>query len=284
MKKSFLLKSAALAAAVTLVGCAEFSVNRLRNTIPEGSEFTKALAGEYLKFAESEYRIFIDDKSAWHFAEKGHDAASGMEVAPADPANFDIPPSASSELMHSRNRLLHALNAGGKAKWPIESAKAQVSYDCWVEQLQEGFQAPDIRGCRDGFYKFVRLVELRLDEKNPNFDPSLGHRPVHKIYFKLGSSRINKAGLEVIQNVSELVMKYRKQDRDVRVFLYGYTDKIGGKRINDRLSKRRAKNVQRALVRAGVPDQMIDNEGKGLIEGPLKEQENRRVDIQIDVK
>lgn len=282
--KSTALKSVALAATITLVGCAEYSVNKLRNTVPQGSEFTKALAGEYLKFSESEYRIHIDDYSAWEFAQKGLKAAKGEEVAPVDLAKFDIPESAKTELADSRNRLIHALNSQGKTMYPVEAAKAQVMFDCWVEQQEENYQYADIQGCRDGFYKYVRLVELRLDEKNPSFDPALGHRPIHKVYFDTGSSRISKEGLKVIQDVAELLKKFKADDEDVRVFVYGHTDMSGSKRVNERLAKHRAENVRRALVRAGVANKMIDNEGKGRIEGPKHEKENRRVDIQIDVK
>ena len=283
-KTSLLLKGAALLTAISLGGCAEYSVNKLRNTVPEGSEFTKALAGEYLKFAESEYHVHTDDWDANKFAQKGLAAAAGNEVEAEDPTQWDIPEHAQNEIMHSRNRLMHALSSGGKTMHPVEAAKAQVMYDCWVEQQEENFQHTDINGCRDGFYKYVRLVELRLDEKDSKFDASLGHRPVHKIFFKLGSSRINKEGLDVVQSAAELYKKFKAQDQDVRLFVYGYTDKIGGKGVNDRLSKRRAANVRQALVRAGVPSKAIDNEGKGLIEGALKDQNNRRVDIQIDVK
>lgn len=282
--KSTVLKSIALAASVTLVGCAEYSVNKLRSTVPQGSEFTKALAGEYLKFSESEYRIHIDDYSAWKFARKGQDAAMGTEIAPVELAEYDLPESAMGELTASRARLVHALNSQGKTMYPVEAAKAQVMFDCWVEQQSENFQAQDINGCRDGFFKYVRLVELRLDEKSAAFDPSLGNRPTHKIFFNLGSSKISKEGMQVILDVAELVKKFMASDQDMRVFVYGYTDMSGSKSTNERLAKHRADNVRHALVRAGVPNKMIDNEGKGRIDGPKVDQNNRRVDIQIDVK
>lgn len=281
---SILVKGAALAATISLFGCAEIGVNKLRNTVPQGSEFTKALAGEYLKFAESEYKIHNDDWSSWQFAKKGQDAAAGKEVEPEDPKKYDLPEAAQNEIMHSRNRLLHALNAGGKTMYPVEAAKAQVMYDCWIEQQEENFQFNDINGCRDGFYKYVRSIELRLDQKNPKFDAVLTHRPTHSVYFKLGSAFVDKDSSKVIQEVAELYKKFKSQDQDIRLFVYGHTDKVGSVKANDKLSVARAANVAKALIKAGVDKNAIDNEGKGLIEGPLKEPHNRRVDIQIDVK
>lgn len=282
--KSILLKGTALLATISLFGCAEVSVNKLRNTVPQGSEFTKALAGEYLKFSESEYKIHTDDWSAWQFARKGQAAAGGKEVEPEDPKKYDLPESSQNELMHSRNRLLHALNSGGKTRYPVDAAKAQVMYDCWIEQQEENFQFNDIKGCRDGFYKYVRSIELRLDQKNPKFDAVLTHRPTHSVYFKLASALIDKDSSKVIQDVAELYKKFKAQDKDARIFVYGHTDKIGTVKANDKLSAVRASNVAKALVKAGVDKMAIDDEGKGLIEGPLKEPHNRRVDIQVDVK
>lgn len=281
---SFFKKGATLAMTVSLVGCAEVKINELRNTVPQGSEFSKALAGEYLKFAESEYRINIDDLSTWRFSKKGLEAAKGHEVGPEDPMKYDLPEGPKSEILHSRNRLLHVLNSGSKTLYPVESAKAQVMYDCWIEQQSENFQHDHIAACRDGFFKYVRLVELRLDEKNPKFDPKLEARPIHKIYFKLGSALINQEGLDVTLNVADLYKRFKEKEPNVRVFVYAYADKIGTLKANNRLTERRASNVREALVKAGVDHKAIDVEGKGPVEGALKDPENRRVDIQIDAK
>lgn len=280
---SFLAKGVALAAAVSLFGCAEIGVNRLRNAVPQGSEFSKALAGEYLKFSESEYRIHGDDWHAWRFACKGNHAAKGMEIEPEDPTKYNLPVAAQGEIMQGRNRLMHALGSGAKVDYPVETAKAQVMFDCWVEQQEENFQAMDIAGCRDGFYKYLRTIERREDEKSPAFDPAVGGM-THKIFFKLGSARIGKDGFQVIQEVAHIFKKHKTQDKNARVFIYGHTDKVGKARANQHLSEARARSVKDALLKAGVDPQAIDNEGKGVIEGPLKEPQNRRVDIQIDVK
>ena len=70
---------AAVAIAMTVGGCAEIAVKNLEHTQPTGSEFNKALAGEYLAFAKNELNVQIDEKDAHHFAKKGQAAAAGAD-------------------------------------------------------------------------------------------------------------------------------------------------------------------------------------------------------------
>ena len=52
-------------------------------------------------------------------------------------------------------------------------------------------------------------------------------------------------------------------DGFVSILVTGHTDTVGSSRYNDRLSKRRANTVKKALVAQGVTASAITAEGKG---------------------
>ncbi|MGE5487918.1 MAG: OmpA family protein [bacterium] len=72
-----------------------------------------------------------------------------------------------------------------------------------------------------------------------------------------------------------------------RLFVYGHTDDVGTDEYNQGLSERRANAVADYLVRAGVPEEIIDRKGYGKssprVKGTSAEarRKNRRVEIGI---
>lgn len=71
------------------------------------------------------------------------------------------------------------------------------------------------------------------------------------------------------------------------VLIVGHTDTVGSEAGNDKLSVRRAQKVRQALVQLGIPDENIQQSGRGeremLIETTdnVKEARNRRVEIHV---
>ncbi|WP_081601660.1 OmpA family protein [Thiobacillus denitrificans] len=55
--------------------------------------------------------------------------------------------------------------------------------------------------------------------------------------------------------LADLVMGQHKEGQDIRIS--GYTDAVGGKKINDRLARKRAEAVKTYLLRAGVEPSLI---------------------------
>lgn len=72
-----------------------------------------------------------------------------------------------------------------------------------------------------------------------------------------------------------------------RLFVYGHTDDVGTNEYNQGLSERRANAVADYLVRAGVPEEIIDRKGYGKSSPRVKgasadaRRKNRRVEIGI---
>jgi outer membrane protein OmpA-like peptidoglycan-associated protein len=72
-----------------------------------------------------------------------------------------------------------------------------------------------------------------------------------------------------------------------RLYVYGHTDDVGTAEYNQQLSERRAKSVRDYLVKAGIPEEIIESKGFGKTSPrvPAKSrdarQKNRRVEIGV---
>jgi outer membrane protein OmpA-like peptidoglycan-associated protein len=72
-----------------------------------------------------------------------------------------------------------------------------------------------------------------------------------------------------------------------RLYVYGHTDDVGTEEYNQQLSERRAKSVRDYLVKAGIPDEIVDSKGFGKksprVTAKTRDarQKNRRVEIGV---
>ena len=125
----------AVAALALLAGCVS-NIEQVGQAKGTGSPFTQALTEEYKAFVASEHDEY-DWGGADYFARKGLAAAGGQVVEPEDPAKYDLG-DAASEISAARARLMTDLNGGGRDAKPAVAAKAQVKFDCWVHEQDEG--------------------------------------------------------------------------------------------------------------------------------------------------
>lgn len=83
------------------------------------------------------------------------------------------------------------------------------------------------------------------------------------------------------QTVSEIV-DFVKNNKDVKVTVTGYADKgTGNKRVNMKYSKKRAEALTDALVKAGVPAEIITTEWKGDTVQPFADNDANRATITV---
>ena len=143
-----------------LSGC--FSLNALKDAQPSGESFTKALTHEYTRISEVEAYAH-DWGDADFFAEKGLRAAKGVQIDPEHPEDWNVPPSALSDLREARRLLLDTVTGTAIALAPEESARAYVYYDCWVEEQEESWQEDHIASCRERFFETLNAVSMVLD-------------------------------------------------------------------------------------------------------------------------
>lgn len=133
---------------------------RVRAIVPP-SDFHRALAEFYLEFSGYEFERY-DFADSERFFERALDAARGGPANPEVLAARDVPAARRAELAAGRQTLVAALDDGAAALAHREAADAVASFDCWIEEEEEGHQPDDIAYCRDRFERAVEAVRQGL--------------------------------------------------------------------------------------------------------------------------
>lgn len=254
------LAVSSIATLMLMAACDTTLYDELQTTEATAGDFSKALKNEYSAFAKSEIDQY-DWPDQQLIAKKGLLAARGAQPLPEEPKNWNIEKKAQGDLLNSRKDLIHWLNTDARFKKPIRSARAQASFDCWVEQKEENWQIEHINTCREG-------TALAL--------PDITH-----INFAFNKSSIDDTSLEHLRKVA---LDWRNDSGEF-LLLQGHTDQVGNKTYNYALSKKRAEAVKRSLLAFGVPEDQIYMElwGKTRPRAELtddkKQISNRRVEI-----
>lgn len=278
---------AALALPIVMSGCASFPgtthyLDELKATSPSGPAFSQALSREYYAFAQSEKDQY-DWMSSWHFAKKGLDASHGTAVLPEELSDWSFDDKqAAADLAAARVRLVKALDGNAPSRLPALTATAQVKFDCWVEQQDEGWQTDDIAACRKDFLAAMDAIEASA---KPAPQPAAVKPATDRfqIFFDFNQSKLTPEAAKIVQEVA----KAARAANYPKLTVIGYTDAAGGSDFNMRLSLRRAESVRKALIAAGVPADRLSAEGRGKTD-PLvptkdgvREPQNRRVSVRF---
>jgi len=106
---------------------------------------------------------------------------------------------------------------------------------------------------------------------------------IMNLHFAYKSSRLTKHDKILL----EPMVKYLKANPNIKVKIIGYTDSIGSRAYNKRLSLRRAKSVRNELVKHGIKKERLFVEGRGE-ENPIASNataagraKNRRVEFVL---
>ncbi|MGZ9034265.1 MAG: OmpA family protein [Rhodospirillales bacterium] len=279
MRQEFKLMAAALAL-VAVAGCSNRYVDDAKSAQPRGDAFESALARHYLDLAKSERKQGDVDASTT-FARRSTASAEGQLVLPDDFTNRKIASRHHGDLGSARQRLLVALDGNGRTTAPDGAARAQVLFDCWVEQAEENLQPDDIRACREGFEQQVASVESAIAGGTAPVVPT--EAGTYLVFFNLNSANLTPEAEDIIgQAVSTA-----KGRSDAPITVTGFTDTTGTPQYNLRLSKRRAEAVADAMVAGGVDAGRITTDGVGennlLIPtgDGVAEPQNRRAQVAI---
>lgn len=284
---SFVALAGGGAQAVMLYGS---EMDEARAMQPSGADFDSYLAREYRDFFLFEADQMYDWIDADYFAGKALQAEARETVMPEDPAEWDLDEGHLQELSGARRDLLTVFGEGAKEKAPEEAAIAQVKYDCWVEQQEEGHQPTHIAACREDF--MAALASLRdamtvAEAPEPQTRMVMGEELARTIlYFDFDRSNITQnAQMQIDTFVED--MKGRGL-QNVAITLEGHADRAGPVGYNEALSERRAEEVRDALLSEGI--QVLDlDEMKTAWQGETQPavptpdgvpaQANRRVEI-----
>jgi len=268
-------------AAVLMLGltaCAGFQLDNAKGLTPTGDAFSGALYSEYLLLSEMEFAEG-DYKDSDVFANRAIASAAGT---PPEPEALDarkIPAEAQGALAEARRNLMDALNAGARTAKPAAAARAQASFDCWMQEQEENFQPEDIKWCRDRFN--AAMAEIGTPAPAPT--PSVTFVNF-TVYFDFDRSNITPAAQAILIDAANAADDMKASS----VTVSGYADRSGPEDYNMRLSQRRADTVAAelaGLIGPGAPAMTIlaFGETDNLVETPdgVKEERNRRVKIEI---
>jgi OOP family OmpA-OmpF porin len=268
----------ALAGLTLLSGCAVWDVQDFRAMKPQGSAFNQALSSEYTAYVKHE----IEDEYEWYhaarFARQGSKAAQGQTPAPFGQETFPSPAAQVSEMNAARARLIRALDQGGRDRLPAIAAKAQVMYECWLEEVWEN-EKDDT--CKKAFEKAMAELEAKPAQAAPAPAPAQPRNFL--VFFDFNKSTLTPDAMKIVEQAAT---EFKKSGKS-RVDLIGHADRSGNDRYNLALSVRRAEAVKAALVKQGLTLGAITVTGKGE-SVPLvptadgaREPQNRRVEIIV---
>lgn len=285
MNRTVKIVFVACAGAATLVltgACAGPDIERLRAAPlpPQGDSFNRTLAQEYLKFATFEADRMDDWLDARHFARKGLKAAAGSATQPERLADWRLLPGDAAKIARARKRLVEVLDGGARKFDGGKAAVTQASFDCWVEQQEEGFQDDHIAACRDRFFAALTELENPRSAKKPDTSAVL-RESRYLVFFGHDAMNVDEKASRVIAAVSELA----KSAGGRMLVVAGHADRSGTGEYNTALSQNRADAVRAALIRSGLRPQRIlvtaHGETRPLVKtgDGVREPRNRRAEI-----
>ncbi|CAE7866530.1 pal [Symbiodinium microadriaticum] len=254
------------------------------------SAFQQGLATGYAKAAENEDDEW-DFVDAQAFQAKADDARSGVTPEPYIASEWQILSKYIPELDDARARLIDARDRGADRVTPGPLARAQVFYDCWVQEIEEMIQPEDVRKCKQAY--MVAMTEVRWEEPEPEPEP-LPEPPVKpmvdnrqpesfSIYFDFNSTALDSAAFRAIKDAAVFAI----EENATAVVILGHTDRAGTTDYNDKLARSRAEVVAAGLLAEGVPEDVIEltsfGENRPAVgtADEVRERSNRRAEIIV---
>jgi len=273
-----------VAALGLLSGCAGWNIDDVRDLQPGAgvTPFNRALTEDYRDLALYEHDEMYNYESSQHYASKARAAAQGDVVLPDEVGSRDISSPYAEEMQAGRSELMTLLNTGGREKAPVEAARAQSQFDCWLEQTAEGHQLDEMAVCAEGFKAAMEAMRIAMTPPPAPVVPTAAPE-TFVLYFAFDSAAITEGGATVIDN--SIAASQRTNLGDFAVT--GHTDRAGPEDYNLQLSLRRANAVRDALVARGISPSNISVAGRGEAEPAVPtpdgvpEQRNRRVVINL---
>ncbi len=181
------------------------------------------------------------------------------------------------ELAAARARLMAALAQTGRKKAPVQAARAQTSFDCWLEMVEDEDPPEQIETCKGAFEEAMADVEQALTR---DIVPASGEE-AYLVFFAWDQATLTPVALTVLDQVQA---DYAV-GKPTRLVIAGHADRSGSEAYNQGLSERRAQIVAQALGERGIPPSAMAIEAFGETQprvptaDGVREPQNRRVEI-----
>lgn len=283
-------------AAGLLSACSGTLMQAERADVPT-DPFARALHAGYTGLARAEMNE-NDFADADAFAARAVAAAAGNPPKPENFAHRRLPAEKLPELSAARNKLVTALARGAANSAPEQAARAQLAFECWMQEQEENFQTTEIADCRDRFTAAIAGLDTKpianADPAQPRATPASlrtalkprGATPLTTrfvVYFDLDAATVVPGAESEITRAAEAA----RRSGAAMVRVTGHADRSGSDGHNMKLSRTRAQEVVRALRRLGLPDIGIATQAYGEEKPAVPtgdgrpEPRNRRVEIEL---
>ncbi len=281
--------AAVVGLAAVLGACHGMELEGVKDLEPQGSEFNQQLFAGYVELSARE-RAEYDFRDSDRFALRAAAAARGDDVRPTAVDERLVAADKQEELSKARGRLMAALFGSAKGKAPAIAASAQISYECWLQEQEEGHQPDDISDCRNAFYGQVIAAEVAIrpappppPEPEPEPEPEPVYATYYVVFFDFDSSELSNAAKQTLDEATEAALAMRPY----KIIIRGHTDRAGPDKYNLGLSERRSLSVAGYMIDQGAGRFVIDAEGLGESEpiaktaDNVRDGRNRRVEVTL---
>lgn len=152
-----------------------FDVNSADGLEGKSTQFNNSLYEGYVALAEESYDS-LDLIDAEHFNHKARSAARHLSVLPDTPDDRNLGDAQKAEFALALTRLRRVFNQGGKVIAPNLTAKAQINYECWIEETEADnsiLLRKSNRGneCKKAFDEAMNVLDATATFKLTDFDP-----------------------------------------------------------------------------------------------------------------
>jgi outer membrane protein OmpA-like peptidoglycan-associated protein len=251
-----------------------------------------ALHSQYSALASEEYD-FGQWRASELFRDKAVAAQQGHEVAMVDPTRYRLDATEKRRAINARALIMSHLTPEEKRLFPEQTAEAQTAFDCWVIRMDATYKHPStLPTCEQRWNQAVAYLEGAAAEHGyyreglrSDYAEVYQHNLItaYEINFLSNSSRLSRHDAAILDRVADDV---RSSD-PMEVVVIGYSTFAESPDYSLELAKIRTDKVADALVRRGVPANIIVEHSYGDIRpaGPFGDNvtigENSRVVIEL---
>lgn len=254
--------------------------------------YEDTLVRQYRSLAVFEHEQMRDDRDANRWAEKAVTAGRAGDVRPEDPQQWGVD---DSDVTNEYGRLSSAKTAEGIKYAPVSLAVAQTRFDCWVEQVDEGFQPDHIADCREAYMRAMDRVEQQVamgqrmeSEQQAAVTPQPAQEEVvlpFELRFPFDVAQLQPEHERTLDQIADAIRNKNPE----AVLIDGHADRAGPQDYNVELSERRAKAVREALAQRGVENIQVrintdwHGENSPVVETDdgVPNEINRRVEVSV---
>ncbi len=230
------------------------TLEKAERTSPETDDHGLALYTGYVGLSQVEYAEG-DYRDSDFSADRAIAAASNQDIEPQHIGARDLSVRVLNEAAVAQRKLTVVRYKGGPWIYPVLTAEAQLGFECWLQEMEEGRQPDDIEACRTRFDSAMNTIaELERAAMTMSMAPPPADRPrpvdrmTFDIFFDFDSDKLTGPAQSNIGLIAIVIKEFTKPI----VSVIGNADQVGETEYNLKLSQRRAATVAEALRASGV--------------------------------